>query len=180
MGAVYVETQMLRPTLQFLIDTAAQTSFIRPVDEATLMACNPGMPLRESFQVGAMPVKTLLGNARFKFLKKQDTGIAFIDIHNQGVSFDLEYLYFSDDRSQSLRRWVRRICPLRECVDIAGRHIEFSILGRDVLSGYALYSCISQRYGFLTDDPALKAFLGRGDSPVGDVQTFFDDNVWSG
>ena len=175
---MYFHGRVLRRCLTFIVDTAAQTSLIIPSDERVLASNNQHAALDTSFIRGIRPVRTILGEANFKYLSGPNTGIALPDIAGNPISIDLPYLHFADEQKPTIAAWKRRLMRLAHVWSLPGEGAEFSFLGRDVLQQYALYSCIQQQVGFLTDDPTFKAHLSSGISPVAGAIAFFEGENW--
>src|SRR5208283_2549022 len=107
-ASVYVDNGncVLRPPLTFMVDTAAQNTFIRPADEQCLRT------LREAdiFQ-GLQPLETLMGQIPVKsFLPALGrVGLLFSDINGREVKQDLPEIRFADGKNNLWTRSLRSI-----------------------------------------------------------------------
>lgn len=173
-GFVFVRGIPLRPPLEFVIDTAADTSIIVPSSETLLRKFNPGRPLK-FVPDGVKDAQTMLGHAPVKCMREPDSGIALPDVDSNPVRKSIENLYFANQRKPTIPRWIRKVFKLRRVWDSIGQGLTYNILGRDVLMRYALVSIPARKYGFLTDDIAdLQRLLDGGQSLFASVATFYE------
>lgn len=162
-GRVYVRARIvigvtsLAPDLTFLVDTAAQQTFICQQDEEQLQLHHGQM----RFNHNVTPVGTMLGRAPVKSLLDHGGKIAiqFRDLGESIISKQVNYLYFADHQKRVVpsflrSRVLRWCCPnLLPVWDVVGQGLKHSILGQDVLNQLAFVSIPNQSYAFLSDNP---------------------------
>jgi len=177
-GQLIADGSVLIPRLKFLVDTAAQQTFVGLRDEVHLRTVYPNL----EFHRDVLPVGTMLGSAPVKALKDHGggLGIRFVDVNNNYVNLTVPFVYFGDENQRVVPRWVRsvqRYCKTKARLwDRVGQGLDHSILGLDVLSQTSLIYVPHEDYGFLTTLPSDKLVdhLEDPQSPVSGGRAYYD------
>lgn len=163
-GRAFVKAQIrvgeitFLPPLRFLVDTAAEVSFITGPAENRLRAQSNADVLK--FTEGIKPIETMLGQAPVKCLVGTEAAplaLVLATVDDLKLTCTLPYLYFGTRDGYACPSLLKKPCRLFSSKpdsvwDSAGVNVEHCIMGRDVLSQFMIVVNGQGRIGYLVRD----------------------------
>lgn len=169
-------------TIRFVVDTAAQCSFIIPHHERQMRCAVPEIWNNIHFCPDALPIISIMGEAPIKYTTAGvSVGLFDLNNKNEAAKIPLPRMNFADESRPIVGRLGRLFVKRKKVWDLAGERPEttgwrkHSLLGRDVLAKYALISIQENSRGFLTNEMNSLKLQGRArDEIFKKVNDYFD------